>query len=28
VVPHLPGRAATEEEFRELFGDVDPDDEP
>jgi hypothetical protein len=28
VVSHLPGREATDEEFRELFGDVDPDDEP
>jgi hypothetical protein len=28
VVPHLPGREATEHEFHELFGDLEPDDEP
>jgi hypothetical protein len=28
VFPAGPGREATDEEFRELFGDLEPDDEP
>jgi hypothetical protein len=28
VFPDLPGRAATEDEFREHFGELEPDDEP
>jgi hypothetical protein len=28
VFPDLPGRTATEDEFREYFGELEPDDEP
>lgn len=28
VFPNLPGREATNEEFREYFGDLEPDSEP
>jgi hypothetical protein len=28
VFPNLPGRTATEDEFREHFGELEPDDEP
>jgi hypothetical protein len=28
VSPDLPGRTATEDEFREYFGELEPDDEP
>jgi hypothetical protein len=28
VVPGLPGRTATEHEFHEYFGEIQPDDEP
>jgi hypothetical protein len=28
VLPAGPGREATDEEFRELFGNLDPDEEP
>jgi hypothetical protein len=28
VLPDLPGRTATEDEFREYFGELEADDEP
>jgi hypothetical protein len=28
VFPDLPGRKATEDEFREYFGELEPDHEP
>ena len=28
VFPDLPGRTATEDEFREYFGELESDDEP